>query len=186
MSGYCQPVELRAPPGARVVPAGQTADAADARVAADRAHRLLVGLEIGPVYRFHVTDIPEHPGVELFPTVEMVDRTYPPRGLALRFPVPIDLTEDELLMAAEGRFVTRIIYIEDPNLALPIAEKAGGPTRWHEVRTGDDPLVAADSLGRPIAILRIGGRVPDATSGETAETCGPQPVVYDQPPVEPQ
>ena len=46
---------------------------------------------------FACTDIPEHPGVEVFPTVEMIDRLYPPQGQSLKFPVPIDLTQDELL-----------------------------------------------------------------------------------------
>ena len=63
----------------------------------------MVGLTIGPVYRFRVTEIPGQPGLEIFPTVELIDRLYPPPGQALRFPVPIELTQDELLMAAEGR-----------------------------------------------------------------------------------
>src|SRR5688572_10446062 len=88
LSGYCQPVEIRAPQGARIAPAlGNGFDKA-------QPTRLLVGLQIGPIYRFKVTEIPGHPGVEVFPTVEMVDRMYPPPGQALRFPVPVELTQD--------------------------------------------------------------------------------------------
>lgn len=180
LSGYCQPVEIRAPRGARIAPA------VGPNFGEPQPDKLLVGLAIGPVYRFRVTDIPEHPEVEVFPTVEMVDRTYPPAGEALRFPVPIDLTQQELLMAAEGKFVTRVIYIEDPHLALPVAEKAGGETRWFDVRAGEDPLVTADSLGRPIAILRLGGRVPDASGPDCAFVYGaPAPMVYDRQPIAP-
>jgi hypothetical protein len=175
LSGYCQPVEIRAPQGARISPA------AGSSFAEGRTDRLLVGLEIAKVYRFRVTDLPEHPGVELFPTVEMVDRTYPPPGLALKFPVPVDLTEDELLLAAEGSFVTRVVYIEDPDLATPVAQKAGEPSRWFDVRQGDDPLVTADALGRPVAIVRIGGRVPNLEGEDPAFACGPEPLVYEQP-----
>src|SRR5688500_5493515 len=117
LSGYCQPVEIRAPLGARI------ALASGAGFAEAYPAPLLVGLAIGPVYRFRVTDIPDHPGVEVFPTIEMVDRLYPPLGQALRFPVPIDITREDLLLAADGKFVTRVIYVEDPQLALPIAEK---------------------------------------------------------------
>jgi hypothetical protein len=165
--------------------------------AAGQPDRLLVGLQIGPVYRFKVTEIPNQPGVEVFPTIEMVDRTYPPPGLSLRFPVPIDLTQDELEMAAEGRFITRVIYIEDPKLALPVAEKTASETRWFEVRAGDDPLVTADELGRPIAILRMGGRVPEPDGVEPGfvygsppamvykrNTSQPKPAVKLPPPVE--
>jgi hypothetical protein len=149
-------------------------------------------MQIGPAYRFKVTEIPGHPGVEVFPTVEMVDRMYPPPGLALRFPVPVELTQEELEMAAEGRFVTRVIYVEDPQLALPVAERQDSETRWIEVRPGEDPLVTADGLGRPIAILRMGGRTPGSEQAEAALVYGaPLPKVYPRPntlpapPVEP-
>jgi hypothetical protein len=141
----------------------------------------MVGLYIGPVYRFLVTDVPEHPGLELFPTVEMVDRMYPPEGESLRFPVPVDLTLDELVMASEGKFVTRVIYVEDPNLAIPIAQKTPSDTRWFNVAPGEDPLVTADGLGRPIAILRIGGRIPEADQNDVNFVYGAAPaIVYDR------
>lgn len=177
MSGYCQPVEIRAPQGARISPS------TGAGFADGRPDRLLVGLQIGPVYRFQVTELPGHPGVELFPTVELIDRLYPPPGLAQRFPVPVELTLDELLMAADGRFVTRVIYVEDPQLAIPIAEKTPSETRWFEARPGEDPLVAADALGRPIAILRIGGRTP-TLEGDPEFSYGPAPaIVFERVPV---
>ena len=174
--GACQPVEIRAPLGARIAPA------AGANFLEGHPDRLMVGLTIGPVYRFRVTEIPNHPGLELFPTVELIDRLYPPPGQSLRFPVPIELTQAELVLASEGKFITRVIYLEDPDLAPAIAqEKEQQP--WIEARPGDDPLVTADHLGRPMAILRIGGRTP---SGDEAEfTYGAvQPIVFDQPPLQ--
>lgn len=175
LSGYCQAVEIRAPQGARIAPA------AGAGFAEGRPDSLMVGLYIGPVYRFRVTDVPEHPGLELFPTVELVDRMYPPEGESLRFPVPVDLTLDELLMASEGKFVTRVIYVEDPNLAVPISQKTPSDTRWFNVAPGEDPLVTADSLGRPIAILRIGGRIPEADQNDVNFVYGAAPaIVYDR------
>lgn len=174
LSGYCQPVEIRAPQGARISP-WTGADGPEGQ-----SHSLLVGLQIGSVYRIKVTDIPGSPGLEVFPTVELIDRLYPPEGMARRFPVPVELTLDELLMAADGRFVTRVIYVEDPQLAIPIAEKALSATRWFEARPGEDPLVSADALGRPIAILRMGGRTPDAYEHDSEFSYGAAPaMVYD-------
>jgi hypothetical protein len=173
LSGYCQPVEIRAPKGARISPAAGTG------YTETEQSNLLVGLAIGPVYRFRITDVPEHPGLEIFPTVEMIDRLYPPPGQALRFPVPVELTLNELLMAADGRFVTRIIYVEDPQLAVPVSEKSDSETRWFDVPPGEDPLVTADSLGRPIAILRMGGRLPEAEQTEASFAYGaPEPLIY--------
>lgn len=178
LSGFCQPVEIRAPQGARIAPA------AGSGFQEGQMNKLLVGLPIGPVYRFKVTEISGHPGLELFPTVELIDRLYPPPGLRLRFPVPIELTQNELLLAAEGRFITRVIYLEDPLLAAAVAHD-NEEQPWIEARTGDDPLVMADHLGRPMAILRLGGRVP-ANNQPTANFMygAPMAVVYDQPATE--
>lgn len=172
LSGYCQPVEIRAPAGARIAPAAYS-DFLEGQL-----DRLLVGLRIGPVYRFRVTEIAEHPGIELFPTVELIDRLYPPAGELLRFPIPIELTAEELLRAAEGGFITRVIYLEDPDLA-PALARDGHEQPWVEARPGEDPLVMADHLGRPMAILRLGGRVPNDQPGSAFLYGAPLAVVYD-------
>lgn len=175
LSGFCQPVEVRAPGGARIAPA------AGSGFGQGQVDKLLVGLAIGPVYRFKVTEIPEYPGLELFPTIEVVDRLYPPPGQALKFPIPVELTLNELLDAADGKFITRVIYLEDPDLATPVAQ-AADEQPWIEARPGEDPLIVADGLGRTMAILRLGGRVPDGAQPDAAFLYGaPQPVVYDQP-----
>lgn len=174
LSGYCQPVEIRAPKGARISPA------AGSNFLAGKQDSLLIGLQIGPVYRFRITEIPSNPGLELFPTVELVDRLYPPAGQQLRFPVPIELTQEELLLASEGRFITRVIYLEDPDLA-PAISYDENQQPWLEARPGEDPLVVADHLGRPMAILRLGGRVPENNQPNAAFLYGaPHGTVYDQ------
>jgi hypothetical protein len=142
----------------------------------------LAGMQIGQVYRITVSEIPNHPGLEIFPTVELIDRTYPPAGMALRYPIPIELTLDELELAARGAFVTRVIYIEDPHQALPVAQNRDSDQPWSEAPQGEDPLVTADRFGRAVAILRIGGRVVSPTSfGATATTsCTVPPLImYD-------
>jgi hypothetical protein len=162
-------VRIRAPEGARIslVEEGGFNDAADSSV--------LVGMQIGPVYRVRVSDFSPEAGTEVFPTVELIDRLYPPPGLALRFPIPIELTRDELAMAAEGMFVTRVIYVENPSQALPIDSSRDGQ-QWVETPHGADPLALADEMGRPIAILRIGGRVPSGSS--TAYNACPPPLQH--------
>ena len=119
---------------------------------------------------------------EIFPTVELIDRLYPPPGLALRFPIPIELTQDELELAARGAFVTRVIYVEDPQQALPVAQRRDSEQPWIEAPPGEDPLVTADRFGRPVAILRIGGRVPSCRQATVRACHRPcrRPFVYDR------
>jgi hypothetical protein len=161
-------VRVRAPEGARITLAEEGGDSGAS------ANEALVGLQVGVVYRLRVSDIPNANGLDLYPTIELIDRTYPPAGLALRYPVPIDLTQEELELATTGAFVTRVIYIEEPSTALAVARKAGDEVPWIEAPKGEDPLVTADREGRPIAILRIGGRVPQDAAGSGAGV-GPVP-----------
>jgi hypothetical protein len=55
--------------------------------------------------------------------------------------------------------VLRVIYIEEPRTALPVAE-VPEQQRYLDVAPGQDAMEAADRLGRPVAILRMGSRVP--------------------------
>jgi hypothetical protein len=149
--------------------------------AAAEFNQVLVGMRIGPVYRLKVTEILNYPGIEIFPTVEVIDRLYPPPEMAQRYPIPVELTQDELELAANGSFVTRVIYVEDPRQALPTAQRRDSDQPWFEAPHGEDPLVTADQFGRPVAILRIGGRVPSASSVAVGSTpCDVPPLMmYD-------
>jgi hypothetical protein len=178
LSGYFQPVRIRAPQGARIALASEAGySSANPRTA--QSNEALVGMQIGFVYRLRVTNVPNNEGVDIYPTIELIDRLYPPPGLALRFPIPIELTQDELELAAGGAFVTRVIYVEDPLNALPVSRHAGDEQPWTEAAAGEDPLVAADRNGRPVAILRLGSRAQDARTPAGVVTGAPPMVVFD-------
>lgn len=149
VQGYYQPVAFSGPQGVRFAvaeaelfePEGQT--------------NLRAGLLVGTIYRVKITNIPGAPGSELFPTVEIIDRTYPPPDQAARFPIRLALESDDLEDALRGRFVTRVIYLEDPQTALPIVQRPD-EMRAIDVGRDQDPLQTADRFGRPVAIIRIG------------------------------
>jgi hypothetical protein len=153
LSGYFQPVEIKAPNGALVSLASQ------GKFCPPEKSPAAAGLLIGPVYRLRVTNIPQHSGREVYPTIEMIDRLYPPAGQARRFPIPIELTQADLELALEGKFVTRVVYLENPQNALPVATDRD-EQRWYDAGPGSNPLEVADRLGRPVAIVRLGGRLP--------------------------
>lgn len=152
--GYFQPVQVILPEGAAV------SLAADGAFTDPTPAPLKVGLLIGQVYRLRISEIPGYPGEEVFPTIELVDRLYPPQGLRWKFPIPIEITQADLDAALSGRFVTRVVYLEDPENALPVQGDVQHPS-WWDAGPRENPLELADRLGRPMAILRLGGRVPD-------------------------
>jgi hypothetical protein len=141
-----------------------------------QAGKLVAGMLIGAVYRLRVTNIPDQIGLEVFPTVEIIDRIYPPIGQEFKFPIPIELKQEELEMALAGQFVTRVIYLEDPDNAVPVARQADEQA-YFEVADGDNPLDVADSLGRPVAILRLGARIPDPEGPDATFLYGCPPLV---------
>ncbi len=124
-----------------------------------------VAMRVGDLYRIRVTQIPFRPGEELYPTIEVIDRLYSPPGREHRFPIPVVLTEEDLRNALDGALVTRVIYLEDSENASPLAY---GSETQHTVDVGPrvNALQAADQLGRPVAILRIGSRVPANLHGD--------------------
>ncbi|MEM7473902.1 MAG: hypothetical protein AAF483_02860 [Planctomycetota bacterium] len=123
---------------------------------------------VGGVYRFRVTNIPLRPGAELYPTLEIIDRLYSPPGREHRFPIPVQLTEEDLRLALKGAFVTRVIYVEDNDNAFPFAFEPG-QQRTTDVLPTDNALQVADRFGRPVAILRIGSRVPTNLQGDLTQ-----------------
>ncbi len=115
LPGFFQPVEIKAPPGALISLA--VANQFDEATCSPRK----AGFLIGGVYRLRVTLVRLSEMQEVFPTIEVIDRLYAPVGQECRFAIPIDISEDDLQLAVEGKFVTRVIYLEDPRHALPHA-----------------------------------------------------------------
>lgn len=170
LPGFFQPVEIKAPPGVLI------SLAVDGRFQEPQPAPVRAGMLIGQVYRFKVMNVRLHPGIEVFPTIEVIDRLYAPRGEELRFAIPIDLTNLDLVQALEGKFVTRVIYLEDPRNAFPVPENPKEQL-WFDVAPGQDPLAVADVLGRPVAILRMGARVPEFEGPGAAFLYGSPPLV---------
>lgn len=150
-----QPVRVELPEGGQVAyyssPAGDHADMAAASV---------VALQVGSVYRLKISEMPGFTGAELYPTVELIDRLHPPRGREIEFPIPIVLTVEEISQALDGRLVTKVIYLEQPDRADPV--RRTDKARSQIARPRDNVLALADEAGRPMAIVRLGGRAPDS------------------------
>jgi hypothetical protein len=163
VQGYFQPVELTGPDGVLISLADQGGwtDPVEGTVHA--------GMLIGAPYRVKLDNLPEEFNLpQCYPTIEIVDRTYAPQGLERRFPIPVVFNEDDIRQATRGMLVTRVIYIEDPQQAIP-GRQLPGDQLWHDAGSQANPLEVADRLGRPVAIVRLGARMPDERSGPDME-----------------
>ena len=115
-------------------------------------------LAVAQSYRLKLSDIPEFPGIELYPSIELIDRLHPPAGHADKFSMPLSFTIDEIDAAIQGRMITKVVYLEQPQLALPF--ELSGDTAVRTVQPRANLIEEADKAGRPLAIIRLGGRLP--------------------------
>ena len=157
LSQYVQPVRIEVPENATVAfwDGGSFTPA--------KENSVMGGLTVGPVYRTKISNIKGHPGLEVYPSIEMLDRLYPPEGLAIEHPVEIAIHYNDLLQVARGKMVTKVVYLEDPLTALPYRQQESHQSSF-DVGFREDPFAVAARLGRPMAIVRLGTRAPIPSS----------------------
>ena len=129
----------------------------------------IVGLLIGQVYRFRITNFPilNAQGAELYPTLEIIDRIYAPKGKEVQNPIVVEISLEDIKEALRGNLVTRVIYLEDPNNPIPTVNPPNKYQSTFDIPSDADPVAVADTMGRPVAVLRLGGRAPIRTPAGT-------------------
>lgn len=151
---YVQPVRIELPSIGLVTYYGGSAESATLTHSPSQA-----GFVVGNTYRVQISGMPEFPGVELYPSIELFDRLHPPQGQEQDFPIVINFTTQEIETAIQDRLVTKVIYLEEPRIADPKAPDE--PMHVADLAVNENLLHAADLRGRPMAIVRLGGRTPD-------------------------
>ena len=116
-------------------------------------------LVVGRIYRLRISAMPEFAGVDFYPSIELIDRLHPPACHVEDFPIEFEFTEEEFEWAANGRLVTKVVYLEQPD-RVPV-EIVDAKQRISTIEPYHNVLAEADLLGRPVAIVRMGGRTPD-------------------------
>lgn len=122
----------------------------------------LFGLKVGQAYRLKISNIPDRPGAELYPVLEVVGHLHRPVDVdAGRFPIRVAFGDVDFEEAVDrGRLITEVIYLEDPDQALPM-HLPKGEIPVLPLNPAEDPVRVGAALGRPVVILHLGGRVPN-------------------------
>jgi len=111
----------------------------------------------GAIYRLKLTDIAGREGIELYPSLEVAPVTPRTAAYLAHNAVPFQITEEDLDQVTTGNFVTKVVYLPDPDyqeLAVAGVETLVS-TR---LDPGCDPVVEADRRGSILAIIRIGNK----------------------------
>ena len=93
--------------------------------------------------------IVERPLAELFPVIEIVGHLHRPDGIDPgKYPIRVVFNQDDLDDAVDrGRLVTKVIYLEDPDQAIPVPDGQGPGLGRH----AQSDRAAAYGLPRPWA-----------------------------------
>ncbi len=111
----------------------------------------------GGIYRVKLTNIPGRPGIELYPTIEVGPARPRTEAFLAHNAIPVQWTEEDFNQVLTGNFVTKVIYLPDPEyqeLALAGVETLVS-TR---LDPGVDPIVEADRRGSILAVVRLGNK----------------------------
>jgi hypothetical protein len=111
----------------------------------------------GAIYRLKISNIENRPGLDLYPTLEIGPSSQRTAAYLAHSAIPVQLTQEDFDQVTAGNFVTKVIYVPDPEyqeLAL-----AGVDTLVStRLDPGVDPVVEADRRGAILAIVRIGNK----------------------------
>lgn len=118
----------------------------------------------GAIYRLKLQNIPGREAVTLYPTLEVAPVTPRTDAYLAHAPIPVQFTEEDFDQVISGNFVTKVIYLPDPEfqeLALAGVETLVS-TR---LDPGCDPIAEADRRGSILAIVRIGNKDLEGAGG---------------------
>ncbi|GIW79122.1 MAG: hypothetical protein KatS3mg105_0929 [Gemmatales bacterium] len=107
------------------------------------------------IYRLKLSDIPGRPGLQLYPTLEVVPanmKTYP---FLAHSSVPVSFTDEDFDQVAAGNYVVKVIYLPDPQFQ-DLAAIAPGEVVSSRLEPGVDPIAEAHRRGSILLIVRLG------------------------------
>ena len=118
----------------------------------------------GGIFRLKLTDIQGREGVELYPTLEVGTAGYRTAAYLAHNAVAIQFTEEDLDQALSSNFVTKVIYLPDPEFQ---GDAISGIDTLVSTRLdpGLDPIVEADRRGSILAIIRLGNKDIEMSGG---------------------
>lgn len=109
----------------------------------------------GALYRLKLSDIANRPGLELYPTLEVVPSGPRSDAFLAHSAVPITFTDEDLDQVATGNFVVKVIYLPDPQYQ-DIATVGPDEVVSSRLEPGVDPIAEAHRRGNILLVVRLG------------------------------
>ena len=98
-------------------------------------------------YRLKLMDIPNHPGLELYPTIEVYPATQKTTTFLTHAAVPVEFTDADIDKAVKGKVATRVVCLhQDGEQTIAVAEGA----------TSEEVMALAKMKGSILLVVRLG------------------------------
>lgn len=109
----------------------------------------------GAIYRLKLSEIANKPGLELYPTIEVVPQNPKTLTFLAHSAIPVNFTDDDFEQVLAGNFVVKVVYLPDPqfqDLALAGVDEVVST----KLEPGVDPIHEAQRRGSVLLIVRMG------------------------------
>ena len=109
----------------------------------------------GAVYRLKLSEIRNLPGVELFPTLEVVPSNVNTDAFLAHSAVPVTFTNEDFEQVAAGNYVVKVIYLPNP-CYQDLASTGPDEVVSSRLEPGVDPIAEAHRRGSVLVVVRMG------------------------------
>ncbi|MCS7167751.1 MAG: hypothetical protein RMI91_10695 [Gemmatales bacterium] len=126
----------------------------------------------GAIYRIKLYNIPGRPGLELYPTLEVVPSNPKTEAFLAHNAIPVEFTDEDFDQVLNGNFITKVIYLPDPRFQGPLG---AGPEELTSTRLepGQDPIAEAYKRGHILLVVRMGGIQLETPNSPPLDNPGP-------------
>lgn len=131
------------------------------------------------IYRLKISDIANRPGLELYPTLEVVPSNCKTDPFLAHSSVPISFTDEDFDQVASGNFVVKVIYLPDPQFQ-DLATTGPDEVVSSRLEPGVDPVAEAHRRGSILLIIRIGNidlEAPNTPAMDAPSPYQPKPMM---------
>lgn len=129
------------------------------------------------IYRLKLSDIPNRPAVELYPTLEVVPSNARTDSFLAHSAVPITFTNEDLDQVLSGNYLVKVIYLPDPQFQ-DIAVAGPDEVVSSRLDPGVNPIAEAHRRGNVLLVVRMGNidlELANSPSMEAPGQYGPKP-----------
>jgi hypothetical protein len=124
------------------------------------------------IYRLKLSDIPNRPGVELYPTLEVVPCNSKTSTFLAHSAVPVSFTDEDFEQVASGNMVVKVIYLPDPQFQ-DLATTGLAEVVSSQLEPGVDPIAEAQRRGSILLVVRVSNIDLEATNTPAMDAPGP-------------